>query len=218
MEVEDFQAPVKPIVICTSPRSGSQWLSECIYLGGLGHASEWLANGLLNSIQPEIRFPLVIQSWHSSRALRIVNLCDKKVVWLRRIDIDAQAISLFRAQVGGAYNSNNNERLVQNSDYNFNRILELRNTMQEWNCKWTMIFRSLGIKPIKVSYERLASNGLEMVRLIDRLGGKIDPSGPSPHLKIQRDDLSRRWLDRFRRERREGKRITIIDFGASNGS
>lgn len=200
----------KNIVICTSPRSGSQWLSECIRLGGLGKCAEWMAEDIVNGRKhPTLNFPLVLHGWLAARASKYINWNNVTVVYLRRLDIDAQAVSWFRAIIGKRWNSDFPEDSLSFEHYNFHRIMELRSSILEYRSVWQLLFKKHNIKPIKVSYERLAGNWFEMVNLIERLGGKIDPNGPSPHQKIQRDNLNRKWLERFRQEVKAGYRIEI---------
>jgi trehalose 2-sulfotransferase len=136
-----------------------------------------------------------------------------KIVFIRRRDKVAQAVSLWKAiqtqQWRTESESVSEDSGLQDSpevEYDYRAIEYLLNELHRWDASWEDWFHAAGRDPIRVFYDEFTvSRAATIGRLLDELG--VDPPQPEDKkpLTRQADDLSKDWVARFRadRERRQ---------------
>jgi len=130
---------------------------------------------------------------------------DLRVIWLRRENMVARAISLFRArQTGNWYQPLSKSSGVsgkQAPDFDFAELhtLYCLGWLQEEN--WQQFFQKHEISPHCVTYEELVADYEETVRRALRfLDIDCEPvSIPPPVSRKQSDALSEEWEERYRK-------------------
>jgi trehalose 2-sulfotransferase len=136
-------------------------------------------------------------------ALRTL-LDDPQFVFMTRRDKVQQAVSLWRAVQTQSWRS----REASGDDspvYDFEGIDHLVEQLRSQERAWRDWFGGADVHPIDVTYEQLdASPGDTVSRVLDALG-LLGPGVDVPRLSRQRDELSSRWIERYRREREQGR-------------
>ena len=126
-----------------------------------------------------------------------------KIVFVRRRDKIAQAVSLWKAIQtqqwrGGVDDSGDRPDL----EYNFRAIGHLADELHRWDARWEDWFHATGRQPIRVIYEEFSGSRAATVgRVLDELG--IDPPEPEHEqgpMTRQADHISSDWVRRFREE------------------
>lgn len=218
-------------VVCTHPRSGSNYLCELLTsTGGMGNPVEYfheanLQKSGLSSKNPadlEKRFNWVMQNTATDNGVAGVKLfifdlpqlasagilksfSRFRFVFLQRRDKLSQAISIRKALNTGRLTSAH-PASIPPVDYDYNDIrLRIARTVQAER-DWQAFFRTNGIAPVHCLYEDLAAAPQVIV---DRIAGAIGLPSGAPidpgklRLKVQRDATSRAWQDRFLAESAE---------------
>jgi LPS sulfotransferase NodH len=129
-----------------------------------------------------------------------------KVIFIRRRDKVAQAVSLWKAiqtqQWRTESGSDADELDGQESlraDYDYRAIEHLLNQLHRWDARWEDWFHATGREPIRVIYEEFAHTRAATIgRVLDALG--VDPPEPEGQKAMTRqaDGLSEDWVARFR--------------------
>lgn len=212
-------------VICTHPRSGSNYLCELLTSTSLmGSPAEYFHEGNLQkhgltSHNPEHlrdRYRHVVENTASANGVigiklfifdlpnvhsagLLEKLRDYSFVFLQRRDKLAQAISIRRALESGKMTSEHSSSLAP-VDYDYDdiklRIVRAIKAEQDWQA----FFRDNAITPVLCLYEELAASPQVMV---DRIARSIGLSSGAPinpdklWLRVQRDATSLGWRDRF---------------------
>ncbi|MFT4048447.1 MAG: Stf0 family sulfotransferase [Solirubrobacterales bacterium] len=130
---------------------------------------------------------------------------DLRIIFVRRRDKVAQAVSLWKAiqtqQWRGATENTGDEPQVE---YDYRALRYLVDELHRWDARWEDWFHGTGREPIRVIYEDFAQSRAATVgRVLDELG--VDPPEPEHEhgpMKRQSDDLSKDWVARFREESR----------------
>jgi trehalose 2-sulfotransferase len=138
-----------------------------------------------------------------------------KIIFIRRRDKVAQAVSLWRAIQTQQWRTESEsdvdaEETEQTPDaaYDYEAIEYLLNQLHQWDAHWEDWFHATGREPIRVFYDEfIASRAATIGRILDELG--IDPPEPEGKKPPQRqaDDLSQDWVTRFRADREERQRL-----------
>lgn len=230
----------KRYVICTHPRSGSNYFCELLKsTRKLGYPDEYFHTMNLKraGLNPDSAADLARQyqylidqtstdngvvglklfyfDIHRLENARLLDgLSNFTHFWLLRKDKVAQAISIRRALNTGQLTSDHPaSNVLVDYDYQDIRLRLLRVIQAEKN--WAIFFESRGIKPIYVSYEELAADPQHIIdKVTDALGMSdatfIDTS--ALRLKVQRDAVNQEWHARFIKEARQRDPRLINDF------
>jgi trehalose 2-sulfotransferase len=129
-----------------------------------------------------------------------------KIIFMRRRDKVAQAVSLWKAiqtQQWRTESESDSEQLEADEppgvEYDFRAIEYLLNELHRWDARWEDWFHATGRQPIRVFYDEFTgSRAATIGRVLDALG--IDPPAPQGKkpMRRQADDRSRDWVARFR--------------------
>jgi trehalose 2-sulfotransferase len=137
-----------------------------------------------------------------------------KIVFVRRRDKVAQAVSLWRAiqtQRWRTESESDDEDGVTDQapdgEYDYRAIEYLLTELHRWDANWEDWFHATGREPIRVFYDEFtAGRAVTIGRILDGLG--VDPPEPEGKpMKRQADDLSKDWVARFRADSEQRQRI-----------
>jgi LPS sulfotransferase NodH len=138
-----------------------------------------------------------------------------KIIFMRRRDKVAQAVSLWKAiqtQQWRTESESDAEAVDIDEgpgvDYDYRAIEYLLNQLHLWDARWEEWFHATGREPIRVFYDEFTvSRAATIGRVLDALG--IDPPAPQGKKPMQRqaDDRSRDWVARFRSDSEHRQRI-----------
>jgi trehalose 2-sulfotransferase len=131
-----------------------------------------------------------------------------RIVFVRRRDKVAQAVSLWRAIQTQQWRNEVElppDELV--ADYDYSAIKHLVDELHRWDARWEDWFHATGRQPIRVIYEEfVGARAATLGRVIDELG--VDPREPECEvgpMRRQADDQSQDWVSRFRDDDAEGQ-------------
>lgn len=130
-----------------------------------------------------------------------------RFVYLRRDDILAQAVSWLRAEQTNTWFTGGNGEISGSSGngqppaFDAEAIRRFMNTIEEHNAAWEAWFTSWGIRPRRVSYERLDEDMVATTSgIVEFLG--IDAPDRVPAIvtryRRQADELNEQWIRRYR--------------------
>jgi LPS sulfotransferase NodH len=209
--------------ICTTPRSGSNFLCQLLASTGcLGRPLEYF-NGPARRVLDDPDFPDVpaeqverirtagatangiyglklFPSQHDLIRPYIAwadALPGLRFVYLERRDVLGQAISWARAAQTGQYRSTQPQggASAYDRDQIHARLLDI---LRE-QARWAAFFARTGTTPTQIVYEELFDNPKVEVRkiadLFDQAGAEIDLAKVA--IKVQRDDTTEQWRKRF---------------------
>jgi LPS sulfotransferase NodH len=131
-----------------------------------------------------------------------------RFVYLRRDDVLAQAVSWLRAEQTDVWfqtSQSLQEQPEQEPRFDFDRIHELAQLIDEHNTAWQLWFASVGVRPYAVRYEDLDADSVGVTcDILDFLGLEL-PSGPEILVRHKRlaDELNAQWIGRYRAEMAE---------------
>ena len=138
-----------------------------------------------------------------------------KIIFMRRRDKVAQAVSLWKAIQTQRWRTDSESDLEDhdvadppNSAYDYAAIEYLLDELHRWDARWEDWFHATGREPIRIFYDEFtASRAATIGRVLDALG--IDPPAPEGKGPMQRqaDDLSKDWVVRFRTDREQRQQI-----------
>ena len=138
-----------------------------------------------------------------------------KIIFMRRRDKVAQAVSLWKAiqtQQWRTESESDSEQVEAEEapgvEYDYRAIEYLLNELHRWDARWEEWFHATGREPIRVFYDEFTvSRAATIGRVLDALGvDPPEPEGKKP-LKRQADDLSKDWVARFRADSERRQRI-----------
>ena len=128
-----------------------------------------------------------------------------KIVFVRRRDKVAQAVSLWKAiqtqQWRTAAEADDDRQDVR---YDHRALRFLVDDLHRWDAKWEEWFHATGREPIRVIYEEFVDARAATVgRVLDGLGiDPPEPDGGHGPMKRQADGVSAGWVTRFRDDSR----------------
>ncbi|MBV8464114.1 MAG: sulfotransferase [Acidimicrobiales bacterium] len=140
-----------------------------------------------------------------------------KIIFIRRRDKVAQAVSLWKAiqtQRWRTESESDSDDLdadtdqTANVEYDYRAIEHLLDQLHRWDARWEDWFHATGREPIRIFYDEFTVNRAATIgRVLDILG--IDPPEPEGKgsMKRQADDLSKDWVSRFRAESEQRQRV-----------
>jgi LPS sulfotransferase NodH len=129
-------------------------------------------------------------------------------VFLRRADVVAQAVSWLRAEQTGTWYTGEiggGTGTGEPPTFDAGRIGRLVEVIGEHNAAWEAWFASAGVRPHRVSYEELDADmagvtlGILGFLRLDVPDGRVIVS----RHERQADELSARWIERYRLESAE---------------
>lgn len=129
----------------------------------------------------------------------------KAFFYLRRRDIVAQAISLYRSIASQLFHSyertGESIRRFNEVPYSYEGIWEWLRSLIDDERRFRELFDSCGIAPTSFFYEDLLENPLAILRQISEALGVTPPDAiPKTSLEIMRDETSKKWQAQFLRE------------------
>jgi LPS sulfotransferase NodH len=129
-----------------------------------------------------------------------------RFVRIVRLDIDAQAVSLWTALRTGRWSLSSAAPppAPRTVPYSYSGILRCRQQIVDGEVGWDRFFRRSGIAPAEVVYEELAAHYASVVReTLERiLPGSVTPAVPEPVSRRQAGERSAELLARFSKARR----------------
>jgi LPS sulfotransferase NodH len=138
-----------------------------------------------------------------------------KIIFMRRRDKVAQAVSLWKAiqtQQWRTESESDSETIEADEapgvGYDYRAIEYLLNELHLCDARWEEWFHATGREPIRVFYDEFTvSRAATIGRVLDALG--IDPPAPQGKkpMRRQADDCSRDWVARFRSDSEHCQRI-----------
>jgi trehalose 2-sulfotransferase len=138
-----------------------------------------------------------------------------KIIFMRRRDKVAQAVSLWKAIQTQQWRTDSESDLEESdithapgTEYDYTAIEFLLNELHRWDARWEDWFHATGREPIRIFYDEFtASRAATIGRVLDALG--VDPPAPDGKGPMQRqaDDLSKDWVVRFRADREQHQQV-----------
>ena len=210
--------------ICTSPRSGSNFLCQLLSTTGvLGHPLEYF-NGPARRVLTDPSYPQepaeqiawilqrgatpngvfgvkLFAEQHDAVAAQLPwtrALPNQRFVYLARQDLLGQAISWARALQTSQYRST---QPIQGVAVYDGALIRNRIEAIARECaRWSMFFARTGIEPVRLLYEDIVKRPQEAVDRVAALVGLERPAIVVPSgldLAIQRDGVTDEWRARF---------------------
>ncbi len=125
-----------------------------------------------------------------------------RVIFVRRRDKVAQAVSLWRAIQTQQWRNEAERDDMGPAEYDYRALRHLLDELHRWDARWEDWFHATGREPIRVIYEEFAGSRAATVgRVLDSLD--IDPPEPEDGkgpMRRQADDRSRDWVERFQQD------------------
>jgi LPS sulfotransferase NodH len=126
-----------------------------------------------------------------------------RIVFVRRRDKVAQAVSLWRAVQTQNWRTDIDLESAdggQRGDYDYDAIKFLVDELHRWDARWEDWFHATGREPIRVIYEEFVTARAATVgRVLDTLGvAPREPEDVKGPMRRQADDVSESWVERFR--------------------
>jgi LPS sulfotransferase NodH len=126
-------------------------------------------------------------------------------VRILRMDVDAQAVSLWRALHSNVWSVALNDPShlgAARAPYRFDGIDGCRRSIETGEACWDRLLRRLGVEAHFVTYEQLTSTFSKTVAdVVNHIHPGIEIEPAPPHTRRMADEWSMRLLDRFRSER-----------------
>ena len=129
-------------------------------------------------------------------------LGDVRYVHIRRRDVVAQAVSLWRAVQTRTWRADEDGPAGE-PRYSFAGVDHLVRMLRSHDRRWRRWFTARAITPLELRYEDIAADPRAAVlRTLEHVGivSELTAPVPAPRLRRQADDVSREWAERYRRE------------------
>jgi trehalose 2-sulfotransferase len=142
----------------------------------------------------------------SERELLAALFPNVQYVWVRRGDTVRQAVSLWKAIQTQSWRADQAAGRTRGPVYHFEALHHVRRVLERNDTAWGRWFEERGLRPLELSYERIASDPATAVRAVLQLVGveaDIEDSAPrEAPMRRQSDEISDDWVARYFRERR----------------
>lgn len=219
----DILAGIKAgILICTSPRSGSNHLAGLMATAGLGNPLEWFGGRRILELpnyprDPRAQVLRALKDGRStsgvyavklfasqfSRVARTVDLPASlprlRYVRLTRRDLLGQAISWTRARQTGRFRSTETDG--QAPRYDGAAIAESLEKIALENLAWDVWLARSGLPFLSMTYEEILEApraSLDKIAYLADTEIAFEPAtAPNSGLEIQRDTVNAEWRERF---------------------
>jgi LPS sulfotransferase NodH len=122
------------------------------------------------------------------------------IVWLRRRDRVAHAISLARAMLSGVWREEQERGAEPQVDYSEAMVEQSRHVLERQEGAWQQMFRDLRIEPLELWYEKAIAAPDEAVRQVaEHLGVELIPGAAVavPPIVKQAEADAREWRERY---------------------
>lgn len=134
-----------------------------------------------------------------------------RLVYVRREDQVAQAVSLWRAvqtQSWRAADGGTAGTASDDAQYAFSGIDRLVRLLEHDDAAWRRWFAETGREPLHVTFDELSADPTAAVARTLRFLGLPTDSVPAPATRRQGDDRNAEWIERYRADaaRRDGER------------
>jgi LPS sulfotransferase NodH len=208
------------ILVCTSPRSGSNHLAELMASAGLGHPLEWFGGRRLLERpdyprDPRAQLLRALTEGRSSSGVYAIKLFasqfaqvakklnlpaslpNPRYVRLTRSDLLGQAISWTRARQTRRFRSTEVSHAPPR--YDGGAIAESLERILMENLAWDGWFAKNGLSFLSLTYEQIQQDPRASLEQIARLAD-IEPvwgTNLQSGLEIQRDTINDEWRKRF---------------------
>lgn len=122
-----------------------------------------------------------------------------KFIYLRRKDLVAQAISLYRAQQTGYWHVDEGQVPERPPAFDFDAINSFVAMLRQDNLDWQAWFGEAGVEPMPISYEDFTSNPKTTITEILRFLKIELPANTELRASNQRlaDEMTTLWLNRY---------------------
>lgn len=214
-----MNTPVKSYFLCSSPRSGSGYLCSVLQqTNSLGIVDEWInaKTELLWRSDPENFLKYIIETKQSSNGVlglkvhfqeffmlfksQLFKLFENPFyIYLSRNDKLAQAISYSKALQQDWWNTEDASGPLREAHYDYNHIRDCLSFILDQEIGWETFFASVGIKPLRLFYERMVLFPKETcIEISNYLNVQIeDIVDIQDRLSPQKDHINLEWNDRF---------------------
>ena len=224
----DGAEPRLTYMIATAPRSGSTYLSHLLWQsGGLGAPLEYLnfdPNGpyffaagnpqaqrdLWRSVRRRRTSPngvfgfkcfiMQLEALKDGNPALLAELKPHRVVYLRRRDRIAHAVSLARATLSGIWDQRQVRGQAPSVAYSEQAIERAEEAIAWQEASWERMFQSLKTDPLRLWYEDVVAAPADAVRQVaDHLGAALTdrPIVTVPEMVRQSGEESRVWAKRY---------------------
>jgi LPS sulfotransferase NodH len=127
-----------------------------------------------------------------------------RIVFVRRRDKVAQAVSLWRAiQTQKWRDAEDSSSRCTEAQYDYRAIRYLTEELHRWDANWEDWFHATGREPVRVIYEEfVGARAATLGRVLDALEippRELGSAGNGP-MRRQADDVSQDWVERYRQE------------------
>jgi LPS sulfotransferase NodH len=223
------EAPVQSYMVATSPRSGSTYFCLLLWRSGvLGAPMEYLNFKSSGGIVERLGGGSITDYWGELRRLRtspngvfgfkifvgnyvqtlkihpdlVPHIQSDRVIYLRRLDKIAQAVSHLKAIQSGSWFAGIGARAE--TKYDFTELLRCYRWAKHQDFLWEKLFSLTASEPLRLTYEEVVENPSSAVeRVCSYLGVAGDSHAQLNHISLtepQADSLSQEWADRFAEE------------------
>ncbi|MDX8445711.1 Stf0 family sulfotransferase [Mesorhizobium captivum] len=208
------------ILVCTSPRSGSNHLAGLMASAGLGNPLEWfggrrllelpgyprepsaqLLRALTEGRSPSGVYAIKLFASQFAQVAKKVNLPaslpNPRYVRLTRSDLLGQAISWARARQTRRFRSTEVSHAPPR--YNSGAIAESLEKIFMENLAWDAWFAKNGLPFLALTYEQIQQDPVGNLKKVAQLAG-VEPvwgTNLESGLEIQRDAINDEWRKRF---------------------
>ncbi|MEZ5960375.1 MAG: Stf0 family sulfotransferase [Hyphomonadaceae bacterium] len=217
-------APIekRTLIIAMTERSGSTNLCSVLSkLGPLGAPEEYFnPDGLMARVPDELGavdasdylqkladraeifcFKISVSHWKPFRNRAKTIFPNARYVFLDRLDLEAQAISLYRARASWVWHRRTDWDAQPHQDGDFDPVaLEAcRTHLLIGKEKWAEFFFVNDIKPLNIMYEHMLADMPKAVQMICGEAGMLvfKSDVPGGEYKILRDALTDTWKERL---------------------
>lgn len=216
----------KGVLILTEGRSGSNWLGSLgNSTGRLGNSGEWFASKRLGprtqklSAQDHIAtvldrastgngffcirlFPSHLHWFDQCHGVDLLHHFlthhDVRFVRLERRDLFRQAISYSKGVQSKQWTSEGDRR--REPVYNFAQICRCFFLIERSYAYWESYLKLRDLNSDLFEYENLVADPQPYIDALAAHAGEVELPAPKSDLKVQRDDITEEWLDRFKAE------------------
>ena len=222
-----MQPELRGYAICTTGRTGSNWLCALLSSTGLlGHPREYFNCAARRQFddpdypaEPAGQIRRILSMGATPNGIyglkvfppqleAVTPTCpwtellpNLRFIWLQRQDLLGQAISAARASQTGQFRSSVPASGV--TRYDGDLIRHLLATAIREQARWAFFFARTGIAPLPLHYEEVVSDPQGSVDRIASLIGWREPAPIRPEpieFRVQRDAVTEDWRARFLRE------------------
>ena len=134
-----------------------------------------------------------------------------RIIYLNRLDVEAQAVSLFKAVVSGLWHDSpiiakpREEVSCDELEKKFDlvRICGMINSLNREKASWESYFFENEVQPARVNYESFTQDlKRALSQIVTYLGYKdVDLSRVKSEFSVVSDSINNRWLDKVRNYR-----------------